>query len=75
MAKDKRTLPMQSGPGVSSYAEPWISVAEVAAHLGIKRDTIYKWLERKKVPAHKVGRLWKFKLSEVDKWVISGKSK
>lgn len=52
--------------------EPWISVAEVAAHLGVKRDTVYKWLERKKVPAHKVGRLWKFKLSEVDQWVVSG---
>lgn len=63
---------MQSEPKVSSYAEPWISVAEIAAHLGIKRDTVYKWLERKKLPAHKVGRLWKFKLSEVDKWVRAG---
>ncbi len=52
--------------------EPWTSVAEVAEHLGIKRDTIYKWLERKKLPAHKVGRLWKFKLSEIDRWVKSG---
>ena len=24
------------------------------------------------LPAHKVGRLWKFKLSEVDEWVRSG---
>ncbi len=55
--------------------EPWISVAEVASHLGIKRDTIYKWLERGRIPAHKVGRLWKFKASEVDKWVESGKAK
>ena len=53
--------------------EPWRSVAEVAAHLGVKRDTVYKWLERKKVPAYKVGWLWKFKLSEIDSWVRAGK--
>ena len=51
----------------------WLSVDEVAVHLGVKRDTIYKWIERKDLPAHKVGRLWKFKLKEVDKWVRSGK--
>jgi excisionase family DNA binding protein len=52
--------------------EPWTSVADVARHLGIKRDTIYKWLERKDLPAHKVGRLRKFKISEVDVWVKTG---
>ena len=52
----------------------WFSVEEVAAHLGINRDTVYKWIERKKMPGHKVGRLWKFRLNEIDKWVVSGKS-
>jgi len=47
----------------------WLSVEEIAAYLGVKRDTIYKWIERKSMPAKKVGRLWKFKLSEVDDWV------
>lgn len=53
-------------------AERWLSVAEIAEYLGVKRDTVYKWIERKAMPAHKVGRLWKFKLSEVDMWVRSG---
>jgi excisionase family DNA binding protein len=48
--------------------ERWASVEEVAEHLGIKRDTLYKWIKRTDIPAHKVGRLWKFKLSEVDLW-------
>jgi excisionase family DNA binding protein len=65
---------MQRIDAASSYKEPWISVMEVAEHLGVKRDTVYKWLERKKVPAHKVGRLWKFKISEVDAWVRAGES-
>jgi excisionase family DNA binding protein len=54
--------------------ERWLSVHEIAAHLGVNRDTIYKWIERKKMPAHKVGRLWKFLVSEVDHWVKGGKA-
>lgn len=50
----------------------WLSVDEIAAHLGVKRDTVYKWIERKDMPAHKAGRLWKFKAREIDNWVRSG---
>jgi excisionase family DNA binding protein len=52
--------------------ERWLSVGEIAAHLGVNPDTIYKWITRKKMPAHKLGRLWKFLASEVDLWVKSG---
>jgi excisionase family DNA binding protein len=52
----------------------WLSVEEIAAHLGVKRDTVYKWIDRKRLPAHKVGRLWKFRRDEVDNWVTSGRS-
>ena len=52
--------------------EPWASVEDVAKHLGIARDTVYRWIDSKALPAHKIGRLWKFKLSEVDEWVRSG---
>ena len=40
--------------------EHWLSVEESAAHLGVSRDTIYKWLVPKNMPAHRVGSLWKF---------------
>jgi len=50
----------------------WISVEEIAAYLGVKRDTIYKWIDRRKMPAHKVGRLWKFRKEEIDQWIHSG---
>ena len=49
----------------------WVSVDEVAQHLGIARDTVYRWIEKKGLPAHRVGRLWKFQLSEIDEWVKS----
>ena len=47
----------------------WLSVADIAEYLGVKKDTVYKWIARKGMPAHKVGRLWKFKRAEVDRWV------
>ena len=54
--------------------ERWLSVDEIAEHLGVSRDTIYNWINGKKMPAHKIGKLWKFKVSEVDKWAKSGKA-
>ena len=50
----------------------WLSVDDIAAYLGVKRDTIYKWINRKRMPAQKVGRLWKFRKEEVDDWIRSG---
>lgn len=52
--------------------EPWVSVDEVASHLGVAKDSVYRWIEGKGLPAHRVGRLWKFRLSEVDKWIEAG---
>ncbi len=52
----------------------WLSVDEIAAHLGIKRETVYPWINNKNMPAHKVGRLWKFKKDEVDNWIRTGKA-
>ena len=40
----------------------------------VKRETVYVWIDKKGLPAHKVGSLWKFRLSEVDKWILSGKA-
>ena len=52
----------------------WLSVEEIAAYLGIKRETLYKWLAEKNMPAHKVGRLWKFRKDEIDEWVMTGEA-
>jgi excisionase family DNA binding protein len=55
-----------------ALSEPWVSVDDVAAHVGVAKDTVYRWIEMRTLPAHRVGRLWKFKLSEVDQWVRAG---
>ena len=59
---------------MDGIAEKWINIAEAAEHLGVKIDTVRTWIKRTDIPAHKIGKLWKFKLSELDEWVKSGKS-
>lgn len=55
-------------------SDRWVSVEEIAEYLGVSKDTVYGWIARKEMPAHKVGRLWKFKTDEVDDWVRHGKA-
>lgn len=55
--------------------DKWISLEEAAIYLDVKPRTLRAWLQKKiNIPAHKVGRQWKFKKAELDEWVISGKS-
>ena len=63
---------------INIYAEKterWIGLEEAAAFLGIKPSTLREWIKKDNdIPAHKIGKLWKFKCSELDEWVKSGKS-
>jgi len=54
--------------------EPWVSLEEIARHLGVSQDTVHRWIRLKALPAHKVGRLWKFQVTEVNGWVRAGKA-
>lgn len=50
----------------------WLSAVEMANYLGVSKDTVYEWVSSKGMPGHKVGRFWKFKREDVDKWVRAG---
>lgn len=55
--------------------EKWINLDEAADYLGIKPGTVREWIRKGKgIPAHKIGKQWKFKCSELDEWVKSGNS-
>ncbi|WP_244112962.1 helix-turn-helix domain-containing protein [Burkholderia gladioli] len=49
-------------------AETWVDAKQVAQHLGVVKDTIYRRRDSKGLPAHRTGRPWKFRLSEIDEW-------
>lgn len=51
--------------------ERWISMKEVTEYLGVSRDTVLNWIARRGMPAAKIGRKWKFKISEIEEWIKS----
>ena len=51
--------------------ERWYSMNEISEYLGITRDTALSWIEKLGLPGVKIGRTWKFKISEVDAWMKS----
>ena len=58
-----------------NFIYKWISIDEAAEYLGIKTVTLRGWIRKDDtLPANKVGKQWKFKCSEIDEWVKSGKS-
>ena len=58
----------------SERLERWYSMNEVCEYIGITRDTCLTWIEKHGMPAVKIGRTWKFKISEIDEWMHSGKT-
>lgn len=57
--------------------ENWISLDDAAAYLDIKPVTMREWIKKQEInniPAHKIGKQWKFKKTELDLWIKSGKS-
>jgi excisionase family DNA binding protein len=51
---------------------PWASVEDVAKRLGVAKDSGHLRIDTRSLHAHKIGRLWKFELSEVDEWGRAG---
>ena len=61
---------------MAEMEDRWLSVDEISKHLGVSSDTVYRWIEKHSMPAHRMGRLWKFKKDEIDSWVkVGGASK
>jgi excisionase family DNA binding protein len=59
---------LADGVGASKWVEPWMTLQEIAEFLCVKPDTVYKWIKRRGMPAHKIGGLWRFSRAEVATW-------
>jgi len=57
--------------------ENWINLDDAAAYLGVRPVTLRDWIKKQEsngIPAFKIGNQWKFKKTELDEWVKTGKS-
>lgn len=59
---------------MSEMKEGWIGIEQAAQYLDVNKDTIRNWIKKGSIPAKKVGKLWRFKRSEIDEWIKSGRS-
>jgi excisionase family DNA binding protein len=53
--------------------EKWVNLEDIAVHLSMSEDTVRTWVKESKLPFYRVGKRYKFKISEVDEWVRTGK--
>lgn len=61
---------------LNTNEDRWIGIEDASEYLDVNKDTIRNWIKKEEsgIPAHKIGKQWKFKKSELDDWVKSGKS-
>ena len=57
---------------MAEMEDRWLSTSEICKCLGVSNDTVYTWIDKHEMPAHRMGRPWKFKKYEVDAWVKAG---
>ena len=51
--------------------EPFVSMKEVCKHLSVSEAYIYQNQSALNIPRYKIGKHWKYRLSEIDQWVLS----
>jgi excisionase family DNA binding protein len=57
---------------MNEMEDRWLSITEIGKYLGVSNDTVYKWIDKRAMPAHRMGPLWKFKKDKVDVRVKAG---
>lgn len=54
--------------------ERWVSLEDIANYVGLSKDTIRNYIKKDQIPFHRVGKQYKFRISEIDAWIKSGES-
>jgi len=48
-----------------------LDVDDLAKYLKLQKQTIYNWLNQRKISGMKIGGVWRFDKQEIDKWLKS----
>jgi excisionase family DNA binding protein len=49
--------------------KPFLTVEEVAKRFGVNVTTIYRLVQRGKIPAFKIGNQWRFRAQRLEEWI------
>ena len=49
--------------------EEYLTAKQVAKYLQVKPLTVYQWARTEKIPAVKIGRIWRFKKEAIDSFL------
>lgn len=47
----------------------WLTTKEVSEYLSISRQTLMLWIGTREFPAVKVGKFWRYKQDDIDRWM------
>ena len=53
----------------SMKQDKWLTLEELASYLKVSKSALYKMVQEGRIPGGKVGRVWRFDRTEIDRWV------
>lgn len=73
VANDETEDSIMNNTPENTMPEKWVNLEDIAVYLSMSEDTVRTWIKEGKLPFYRVGKRYKFKISEVDEWIRSGK--
>jgi excisionase family DNA binding protein len=61
---------LRKEPG--AFVEMYVSIERLAEYLDVAEKTVRKWVLNNDIPYHKIMKLVRFRLSEIEQWVETG---
>jgi excisionase family DNA binding protein len=55
--------------------QPLMTIKDVAEYMQLAEQTIQRYVLKKEIPFHKVGKVIRFRFSEVEQWINEGRRK
>lgn len=71
--KSRKTKP--DGFQMSEVESEILTLEEVAAYLKAGKRTVYRLVQKGEIPAFKLGGTWRFRRSELDRWIAESINK
>lgn len=51
----------------------WLNIEETAKYIGISKSNLYSMAQEKRIPTHRIGKIWRFDVKELDEWIRTKK--